>query len=243
MSALLDQIANELTSTDETPKAAKRATKAATANVPTSRGFTVKRAPAASLASAKAVMVAYLTGAAKGKYPSVGFNAAQKDKPQNFACMLAVGFVQGWTNDADGSAKVALIQQAYGLRVADRKLGFPAMASASAIVREKTMRAIGVDWIGRANAKGLFTLQPTSTREKVAVRSMRGQGKSAGDRPAKGKAIVPGKAKSERSNGTVTVSVDKALRSAAKAAERATQRAANRAKVADERKAATQSAT
>lgn len=210
--------------------------------VKASRGFKVKRAPSAKLAEAKAWMVAFLTGAAKGKYPSVAFNPTDEERPQNFACMLAVGFGPGWTNDADGSAKVELIQQAYGIRVAGRKLGFPAMASQSATVREKTMRAVAADWIGRADTKGTFHLVSTKPSERVAVRAMRGTSAKASTKATKGTAkaakATPSRAQrdSSHANGKVTVTVDKALRSSAKRAERAAQRAEARAKQASQGK-------
>jgi hypothetical protein len=215
------------------PKAQPKAT-----NAITKRGFTIVKASKNKLAEAKSVMVKYLTGVTNGRYPGVGFNPQDKSKPWNRPIMFAVALVWGFTNDADGSAKVATIQQAYGLTPSDRKLGLPAMASSSAIVREKTMGAPSVDWIARPNARGVFFLLPTRPAERMAARAIRGQGKLTGDRPKAKPAKATPDQRASRSNGAVTVTVDKALRSTAKMAERNTQRAANRAKVAAEKAAA-----
>lgn len=203
--------------------------------VSTKRGFQVAKPSANALSEAKAKMVAYLTGVAKGVYPGVGFNPSDKSKPWNRPIMFAVALVWGFTNDADATAKAALIQRAYGLTPPGRNLGFMAMARTSAVARDKTMGAPSVDWIARANAKGVYTLQPTKPQERVASRAIRGNGKLTGDRPTKATA-KPVKASGERANGAVKVSVDKALRSKAQAAERATQRAAKRAAQASQGK-------
>lgn len=195
------------------------------------RGFTVPQANNKLKADAKGWVAAYDKGIANGKFPRVGFSASSS----NFLPMVIVAMVAGFTTEADAIAKVRAVQVALGVRPTDRNnLGLKAMASPSAVVREKTMRSLAVDWIAKADAKGVYKLAPTRPSERVAARAIRPEtakanGKATVKAKANGKATVAPKAKAERANGPVTSYRDPAIAKAARKAERLAARQANNA--------------
>ena len=159
--------------------------------------------------------------------------------------MLAVAYVWGYTSNADGDAKVQAVQSALGKPLTGPN-GIMDFASDNPIKRQKCMgTTIAANWQAAKDRQGVYFLRPTSRKAKAAVEAIADQGKRTGSQRAKAnpkarKAV--GQRDPARTNGAVTVTIDKALRSKARAAERAAQRAANRAKQAAQGKgqAATQ---